>query len=73
MSYLNGADRLFISFQDPDTQVGDFQRKMELINSRMTNDRQYRHVQHLGNCKYSNKVTAKILIHYIVHFPINVP
>lgn len=38
--------------QDPDTQVGDFQRKLELINSRMTNDRQYRQVQHLGNCKY---------------------
>lgn len=58
------------SFQDPDTQVGDFQRKMELINSRMTNDRQYRHVQHLGNCKYSNKLTEKILIHCIVHFRI---
>lgn len=63
----NNANCLLFSFQDPDTQVGDFQRKMELINSRMTNDRQYRHVQHLGNCKYLNKLTEKMLIRCIVH------
>lgn len=37
---------------DPDTQVGDFQRKLELLNNGMTNDRHHRQVQHLGNCKY---------------------
>lgn len=53
---------MIIFIQDPDTQVGDFQRKLELINSRMTNDRQYRQVQHLGNCKYWNSHKSLLLI-----------
>lgn len=49
---------------DPDTQAGDFQRKLELLNNGMTNDRHHRQVQHLGNCKYrlqksSNQTTAQ--------------
>lgn len=37
---------------EPDAQVGDFQRKLEILNNGMTNDRQFRQVQQLGNCKF---------------------
>lgn len=42
---------LLMLFVDPDTQAGDFQQKLEILNNGMTNDRHYRQAQHLGNCK----------------------
>lgn len=41
-------------FVDPDPQAGDFQRKLEILNGTMTNDRRNRQVQYLGNRKYHN-------------------
>ncbi|XP_037925907.1 protein unc-13 homolog B isoform X10 [Hermetia illucens] len=38
---------------DPDNHPGDLQRKLELLNGIMTNGRQQRHAQYLGNSGYS--------------------
>lgn len=42
---------IYLDIPEPDAQTGDFQRKLEILNSGMTNDRQFRQVQQLGNCK----------------------
>ncbi|XP_031620593.1 mucin-4-like, partial [Contarinia nasturtii] len=44
----------------PDTEAGDFQRKLELINNRMTNDRQYRQVQHLARYSEDSDYTSDL-------------
>lgn len=46
--------RFELSF-DQETQPGDLQRKLELLNGMMSNDRHQRQVQYLGNCKLKIK------------------
>lgn len=52
----------FLSFVDPESQPGDLQRKLEILNGIMTNDRRHRQAQYLGNCK------KKIFFHsYLIY------